>query len=410
MGWFYIGINTIGECDFGIFKTLTELWQANNKDTLILVDIPIGLPSKTNPSRECDSMARKQLSPLRHNSVFTPPCREVLSAKSYEDACQLNKALLGKKISIMAWGISTKIREADKLLKENPKARDNIRESHPEVCFSMLNRGNPMDFYKKKTEGQAERLELLQGLFDISRAIFKAAKDRFLRKEVAEDDIVDALALAVTGYLSSGDLATLPEKPLSDERGLPMEMVYFKPKKEGAAIGAKSGVETSGVISEMLGRCGTPNQTFPATELYNETWMLRLVVDWFSRNKVPDNPLNFSKDCRWFSEGQIPTQFQPTSRKDKLGEAWTHADCVIGHFEVGHTGKTDIQLSKNASHLVCIEAKIFSKLSPGVSNARYYNQAARYVACMAEMLYRANQRKPADFNNLRIRGRTELNV
>ncbi len=152
------------------------------------------------------------------------------------------------------------------------------------------------------------------------------------------------------------------------------------------------------LITEMLGRSGSSDQVFPATELYNETWMLRLVVDWFSRNEVPGHPLNFAKGCRWFSEGQIPTQFQPTSRKDKLGEAWTHADCVIGHFEVGQKAKTDTQLSANATHLVCLEAKMFSKLSPGVSHASYYNQAARYVACMAEMLCRAN-RKPGQLKH-----------
>jgi hypothetical protein len=33
-----------------------------------------------------------------------------------------------------------------------------------------------------------------------------------------------------------------------------------------------------------------------------------------------------------------------------------------------------------------VEAKMFSKLSSGVTNASYYNQAARNVACMAEVI------------------------
>jgi len=226
-GWFYVGIHSNGECEFGIFKTLAELWLAKQRDAQILVDIPIGLPSKTNPSRQCDTLARKLLSPLRHSSVFTPPCRETLSAQSYEQACRVNESVLGKKLSIMAWNITGKIKEADELLLENPAARNGPRESHPEVCFCMLNGGNSMARYKKKPEGQNERLELLQGLFDKSRAIFKAAQDRFLRKEVSEDDIVVALALAVTGYLSAGDLETIPETPERDEMGLPMEMVYY---------------------------------------------------------------------------------------------------------------------------------------------------------------------------------------
>jgi hypothetical protein len=34
---------------------------------------------------------------------------------------------------------------------------------------------------------------------------------------------------------------------------------------------------------------------------------------------------------------------------------------------------------------VVLESKMFSKLSAGVTNAPYYDQAARTVACMAEL-------------------------
>jgi hypothetical protein len=53
----------------------------------------------------------------------------------------------------------------------------------------------------------------------------------------------------------------------------------------------------------------------------------------------------------------------------------------------------------NATHLACVEAKIFSRLSSGVKNARYFNQAARYVACMAELIHRANL-KPGEMKQL----------
>ncbi len=35
---------------------------------------------------------------------------------------------------------------------------------------------------------------------------------------------------------------------------------------------------------------------------------------------------------------------------------------------------------------------MFSKLSSGVKNANYYNQAARNVACIAEVLRRGNKK------------------
>ena len=48
---------------------------------------------------------------------------------------------------------------------------------------------------------------------------------------------------------------------------------------------------------------------------------------------------------------------------------------------------------------VVIEAKMFSKLSPGVTNAKYFNQAARNVACMAEIANRAGI-DPASFEDI----------
>ena len=48
-------------------------------------------------------------------------------------------------------------------------------------------------------------------------------------------------------------------------------------------------------------------------------------------------------------------------------------------------------LHSDARHFVVIEAKMFSKLSKGVNNAPYFNQAARSVACIAEVLCRARR-------------------
>jgi hypothetical protein len=46
------------------------------------------------------------------------------------------------------------------------------------------------------------------------------------RHEVARDDIVDALAAAVTARMAQGDYRTLPENVETDQEGLRMEMVY----------------------------------------------------------------------------------------------------------------------------------------------------------------------------------------
>jgi hypothetical protein len=59
---------------------------------------------------------------------------------------------------------------------------------------------------------------------------------------------------------------------------------------------------------------------------------------------------------------------------------------VIGHFQIGNQAKADFELSPTPSQFIVLEAKMLSPLSPGITNARYYDQAARSVACMAEAI------------------------
>ena len=138
---------------------------------------------------------------------------------------------------------------------------------------------------------------------------------------------------------------------------------------------------------------------FPPTTLYNEGWLLRLLVDWFSKSGVADHPLSFPKDGHWFSEARLPSAFLPRFKGDPLAESHTNADGVIGHFVIGSKGKTDLELTANATHFVVLEAKLFSGLSKGVTHAKYYDQAARSVACIAEVLKRAD-RKPNSFSRI----------
>ncbi len=154
-------------------------------------------------------------------------------------------------------------------------------------------------------------------------------------------------------------------------------------------------------IKSMLELCSGEYTVCPPTDLYNEGWMLRLVLDWLNQNKGGDQKLRlpYPVDAQWYSEALLPSAFLASSRKDKLAESWTHADGVIGHFSIGGSGKGDLKLSPDAQSFLVVEAKMFSKLSPGVTNARYYNQAARNVACMAEVI-RPTKIPPRELSNL----------
>lgn len=142
-------------------------------------------------------------------------------------------------------------------------------------------------------------------------------------------------------------------------------------------------------IAALLERSVGPEKNFPPTDLYNEGWMLRLVLDWLSSNPGIDHDLAFVTTDKWYSEALLPSAFLPRVRGDKLAESWTHADGVIGDFVIGEDRKGDLSLVEGASRILVTEAKMFSKLSPGVKNASYFNQAARNVACIAEVICRA---------------------
>lgn len=57
-------------------------------------------------------------------------------------------------------------------------------------------------------------------------SLFEFAKAKFLRQQLALDDIVDALALAVVAAAGSDFLQNLPAEPEQDVEHLPMEIVY----------------------------------------------------------------------------------------------------------------------------------------------------------------------------------------
>jgi hypothetical protein len=151
-------------------------------------------------------------------------------------------------------------------------------------------------------------------------------------------------------------------------------------------------------IVRMLESCRAwKSALLPPTALYNEGWMLRLVLDWFAHH--PDTPpLAFAPGARWFSEALLPSRFLPRTRGDALAEAWTHADGIIGQFEIGKDGRAEFQLHSDASQFVLLEAKMLSPLSSGVKHAAGFDQAARSLACMAEVLARAD-REPADLSD-----------
>jgi predicted RNase H-like nuclease len=223
-GWFAVEINRDGGWSNGIYANIREIWQRQSQfPGPILIDIPIGLSE--NGSRTCDQLARKVLK-KRASSVFPAPCRKALQAKNYRVASNINYQQTGKKLSVQTWNICARIREVDDFLTAVPQAQGRIRESHPEVSLWALAGARPMSFNKKTAAGLRERKLVLKKHLPQCEDIIKSAESTFARKFLAKDDIVDALALAVTALSSPEALVSLPPDPPLDEKQFCMEIVF----------------------------------------------------------------------------------------------------------------------------------------------------------------------------------------
>lgn len=222
-GWFLISIDQDGNFDFNVFDHIDQLWHEYKNSALILIDIPIGLPHWR--SRLCDVEARKLLG-KRGSSLFPAPSREAINQPDYEHACMINQKILGKKLSMQTWNISPKIKQVDILLSKEQSAQHVIRESHPEICFWALAGGKAMVHNKKTELGIEERLSVLKNINRFSEEIYNKSIQTFKRKNLAKDDILDALVLAITAASPSNTLPSIPENPERDLKNLPMEIVF----------------------------------------------------------------------------------------------------------------------------------------------------------------------------------------
>ena len=120
-------------------------------------------------------------------------------------------------------GIRKSVNDVDLFLQGNPQWKNILNESHPEVCFVILNGGELMKFKKTEVEGLKERLNILQ-LYGIDTI---AITEHLLYNKYG-DDVLDAVCLALVGsFLTLGKYKTLPseDKIKVDSTGLKMQMV-----------------------------------------------------------------------------------------------------------------------------------------------------------------------------------------
>jgi predicted RNase H-like nuclease len=213
-GWIAAILHDDGCTEVRTFPTFRSL-QDSDSLTLIVVDIPIGLPDIG--ARACDQQARKVLGRSRGSSVFPAPIRPMLAARDWEHACRIRWEREGKRCSEQVAAILPKIREVDEAMTGDLQQR--IREGHPEIAFAMMNGGRPTAFKKKTRSGQSERCDLLVQYFrDIENHLQTIPR--------AKVDILDAYACLWTARRAATNYSkSFPTYTIQDAMGLKMEII-----------------------------------------------------------------------------------------------------------------------------------------------------------------------------------------
>ncbi len=221
-GWLLCQLTQNDAPKFWVAKHLIQEKTLFQTASAVFVDMPFGLSSQGE--RTCDQLARKMLG-KRRATIFMTPCRQAVYAANYQQACRVNQAICGKKISIQAWNLIPKIRQLDQFLRENPALTVRFFESHPELCFAWLNEGQILQSSKKTVEGQHQRLRLLAKKLAITHHTLQNWRQKIGKSRVQMDDLLDALVLAVCAAQPEGLRTFVPTKVELDDFGLRMNIV-----------------------------------------------------------------------------------------------------------------------------------------------------------------------------------------
>ena len=209
-----------GELRLKVYKSISALVKEYPSFDAFLVDMAIELRNSRDQKRP-DTAARKELG-IKASSVFPIPSRDAVYAEGEEEQKRANLRTLGKSLSKQSLAIIPKIRELDEFLKDNPEYRGRILESHPEVDFARLN-GSVILSKKKEEPGPSERIHILSEYLD-KRDLYDMY-DKAKELGCRQDDLIDAICLAVTGALHAhGQSEILQDQLEPDEKGLLMKL------------------------------------------------------------------------------------------------------------------------------------------------------------------------------------------
>lgn len=177
--------------------------------TLVGLDMPVGLLDEFVPGgRECDRAARRALGQRRASSVFSPPPRAALHARSLAEA-----RASGARLTLQTLNIMAKIREVDEVMSPALQAR--VTEVHPELAFTVMAGTNRPIASKHTAKGRELRHVLLAE---------KGLAVPGVPRGATEIDVLDACAASWSA--GRAERVTVPHALPLDRRGLRMAISW----------------------------------------------------------------------------------------------------------------------------------------------------------------------------------------
>ena len=225
-GWLVIFKNE-GAFSYEVISSIETLNQHFLQPSRFFIDMPIGLSSE-GFTRTLETTLRTELQ-SRRSTIFNPPTREATYEPDRDKAKQLNKRIEGKSLSEQTLNIKSKIRELDHFLLHQKNLALELIESHPEICFKYLNKGEVLQRKKSTSEGIEDRLRLLSSYDQDAFMLYQEILKNTQRKWVKRDDILDALVLCISnelGFLKN--TYYFQDQNIQDLKGLKIRLAYFK--------------------------------------------------------------------------------------------------------------------------------------------------------------------------------------
>ena len=216
-GWVVAEEKPRGGISIKLIESLNYLESIISQKSIAGIDIPLAIHEKG--FRMADAEARTLLK-SRASTIFSAPALDTLHSDNYTAACEINESICGKKISKQSWFLFSKIKEARKIFcKPNKKIK--LYEVHPELSFMAMNGMRVIELGKKTDEGFKMRYKLVKKLFP--KFDFEKIRASFKRCDIADDDILDAIAVLWSTQKIIVNMASyVPKKPET-----PLSKIYY---------------------------------------------------------------------------------------------------------------------------------------------------------------------------------------